>query len=71
MLKIQICWNILKYFDYNHELEINNNRDSFAIKYEEGEALELTFNAQEFLQRIYTFALKTASEDEDPMLKLF
>lgn len=46
MLKIQICWSILKHFDYNHELDINSNRDSFAIHYEEGEALELSNDAQ-------------------------
>lgn len=39
MLKIQICWSILRHFDYNLELEINSNRDSFAIRFEEGESL--------------------------------
>lgn len=71
MLKIQICWSILKHFDYSNELEIKNNKDSFAINFQAGEALELSADAQEFLQRIYTFAVKTAAEGEDPMEKLF
>lgn len=36
MLKIQICWNILKYFNYNHDLEIKGDQDGFAIKIEDG-----------------------------------
>jgi mitochondrial Rho GTPase 1 len=73
MLKIQICWNILKHFDYNADLEIRNNQDSFAMKFEEGEALELSNDAVTFLQRIYTFAVKSAEEGEgdSAMEKLF
>ena len=56
MLKIQICWNILKYFNYNHELEIRGDQDGFAIKVEDGEGLELSNDAINFLQKIYTYA---------------
>lgn len=58
MLKIQICWSILRYFDYNNDLEIKNVSDSFVIKYEEGETLELSNHALDFLHRIYIFAQK-------------
>lgn len=45
MLKIQICWSILRHFDYNHELEIESTKDSFAIRFGMGEVLELSAHA--------------------------
>lgn len=70
MLKIQICWNILKYFNYNHELEIRGDRDGFAIKVEDGQGLELSNDTINFLQKIYMYASKSCEEDE-VMMKLF
>ena len=56
MLKIQICWNILKHFDYNNDIEIRDTGDGFAINFGEGESLELSQDALDFLQKIFTFA---------------
>lgn len=71
MLKIQICWSILRHFDYNDQLEIKNVGDTFIIRYEEGESLELAPQALNFLHKAYTFAQKTRGEKESPMEKLF
>ena len=60
MLKIQICWNILKHFDYNNDIEIRDTGDGFAISFGEGESLELSQDALDFLQKIYAFAERSA-----------
>jgi hypothetical protein len=45
--------------------------DTFIIRYEEGESLELAPQALNFLHKAYTFAQKTRGEKESPMEKLF
>ena len=60
MLKIQICWNILKHFDYNQDIEIRDNGDGFAICFKDGEGLEISSDALGFLQKIYTFAVRSS-----------
>lgn len=53
MLKIQICWSILRHFDYDNSLEIFNNPDSFVIDYDAGQSLELSDHVITFLNKIY------------------
>lgn len=31
MLKIQICWSIVRHFNYNDNLRININTDNFIV----------------------------------------
>lgn len=69
MLKIQICWSILRHFDYNNQLQIKALDDSFVIHYQNGESLELSPNVLDFLHRIYVFAQK--ADPQNPMKRLF
>lgn len=69
MLKIQICWSILRHFDYDNNLEITSFDDSFLIDYAAGEALQLAPHVQEFLHRAYVFAQK--ADPLAPMQRLF
>ena len=64
MLKIQICWSILRYFGYDDNLNLTTSLDSFAIDYDKGESLELSSAALDFLQRIYTFGQTHSSRGE-------
>lgn len=67
MLKIQICWSILRHFDYDNSLDIFNSSDSFVIDYDAGQSLELSSNVINFLNKIYEFAHKITPHGENPM----
>lgn len=69
MLKIQICWSILRHFDYNNQLEIRAFEDSFVIDYAAGESLELSPHVLDFLHKAYVFAQK--ADPRHPMQRLF
>jgi hypothetical protein len=38
MLKIQICWSILRYFNYDDQLKIKVNKSYSAINEKDGDS---------------------------------
>lgn len=71
MLKIQVCWSILRYFNYNDGLEINPTTENFIFDESIGESLEVSQQAIGFLERIYTFSVASKGENQTPMEFLF
>lgn len=57
MLKIQICWSILRYFNYGDDLRIRINYDSSVLG-PSAPPVELSSDAINFLIRIYGVSKK-------------
>lgn len=61
MLKIQICWSILRYFNYDDNLRIKINHNYFTVNEMAGESVELNSDAINFLMDIYNISKKSAT----------
>lgn len=61
MLKIQICWSILRYFHYDDKLRLRPVHDYFVLDQSAGESVELSSEAINFLIKVYLIAKKNVS----------